>query len=234
MYDLLHGIGVLHPQEGRLSFDEFDCYHTQRPDVDFLIVGLFPNKFGGHPSWGSHKRLPIKYLLGELNRKAEVCYFDLSLHADEHIIAFEVSVELTVGVKAVEALEHFSEDVGHDVFWYFFEVVVDEVDHGASVHELDKHEQGLFVIVGKEVFGEVAAIAEVHDCDFGFDFVESAVVLEFDDAAGVVIPVFFFFVVGEEHLAHCSLTQLLLENELARRILLDEIYVLYHLLELFR
>lgn len=48
------------------------------------------------------------------------------------------------------------------------------------------------------------------------------------------MPVLLDLVVSEENLAHGSLTQLLVENKLTSRILLDKMHVLNHLLELLR
>jgi hypothetical protein len=68
-------------------------------------------------------------------------------------------VKLPAAVEGIEAFQHLSEDVGDDVLWYFADVVIDEVHHGSSVHELYEHEQGLLIVVGEEVAGEIAGVA---------------------------------------------------------------------------
>ena len=75
-------------------------------------------------------------------------------------------------------------------------------------------------------------MAEIHDGNLCLYFVEGAVIFQFYDSAGIVLPCFLFFVVGEEHFAHGSFAQLFLEGELSRRVLLYEVDVFDHLLKI--
>ena len=80
--------------------------------------------------------------------------------------------------------------------------------------------------------GEVFRVAEVHHCDFRPDLVEGAIVLQLYYPAGVVFPLFFAAIVGEEYLAHGPFAEFLLEDELLSGILIDKHDVLDHLFEL--
>jgi hypothetical protein len=136
--DALHGEVVFHAQERRLSLYQFDRHHAERPNVHALVVWLLLDKFR---------------------------YFYFSLQRYEDIIAFEVTVELSARMQAFKSFKHVLEDVCYDVFWDLAKIVVDEIDHGSAVHELNEHEERLFVVVGEIVLGEVVGIAEVHHCD---------------------------------------------------------------------
>ena len=230
--DALHGQVVLHPQKGRLSFNQLDGHHAQRPNVHLLIVRLLLYQLRSHPSRRAHQRLPAQDLLGELDSEPKIGDLDFSLQTHEHVIALEVAMQLPPTVQALQPFQHILQYIRNDVLWHLFEVIVDEVDHGSAVHELHEHEQRFLVVVGEVVAGEVGRVAQVHHCDFGADLVQGAVVFELYDAAGVVLPVGFGAVVGEEDLAHRPLPQLFLEDELARWVFFDEVDVLYHRLEL--
>ena len=52
--DEIHGLEGGHPEEGRFSLCEFDCYYSDRPDVYQLVVGFLLDELGSHPSWGAH------------------------------------------------------------------------------------------------------------------------------------------------------------------------------------
>lgn len=80
--------------------------------------------------------------------------------------------------------------------------------------------------------GEVGGVAEVHHCNFCADFVEGTIIFQFYDTTGVILAILLGAVVGKENLAHCTLSQLLLEDELTCWVFLDEMNVLYHRLKL--
>lgn len=135
-------------------------------------------------------------------------------------------------MQTLQPFQHILQDVSDDVFWYFFEIIVNEVYHCAAVHELNKHEERLLVVIGEVMSGEICGVAEIHHCDFCTNFIECTVVFELYDAAGVVLPVCLCAVVGEENLAHCALPEFFLEDELTCWVLFNEMHVFYHGLKL--
>jgi hypothetical protein len=64
--------------------------------------------------------------------------------------------------------------------------------------------------------------------------VESTLIFEFDDAAGVIFSVLLYFIVGEEHFAHTSLAELLSKNKLSSWIFLNKMNTFNHCLKLTR
>lgn len=88
MHDRVHGLDWTHPEVGRLTLCQLNCYHTQAPDVYLLIVVLALDQFlwynyyiqyWSHPSRSSHHRVPIMRLHCQLSCKAEVSYHYISI-----------------------------------------------------------------------------------------------------------------------------------------------------------
>jgi hypothetical protein len=157
-------------QEWRFALAEFHGDHSQRPDVNFLIVAFFFDKFWGHPCRSSDNRLAIKLAFGKLDGEPKISNLDITVKTEQDIITFKITMELFPLMQGLESFEHFFHEIGNDIFGYFFHVMVNKISHGAAIHKLNKHEEGLFVVVSEEILGQVFASTHGHDGDFSPDF----------------------------------------------------------------
>lgn len=105
-------------------------------------------------------------------------------------------------MQAFQPFQHILEYIRYDVFWYFFEIIVNEVYHSAAVHELNEHEERLLVVVSEIVSCEIVGVAEVHYCNFCTNLVECTIVFELDNTTGIVLSACLCSVICEKDLAH--------------------------------
>lgn len=143
-------------------------------------------------------------------------------------------MKLFLLMERLEAFEKLFHEIGDDVLWDSFGVMVNEVGHRTSVHELYEHEQGLFEVVCEEMFCQVLFVAQRHNCHLCFYLFQRPFVFHFYYATGVVLAVLCIFVVCEEYFTHRSFPQLPLKDEFLGRILLDELGLFDDRFELFR
>ena len=224
---------MLKSQEWRLTFTKLNRNHSQRPDIHLLIVALFLNKFRGHPGRSSDNRLSIELTFGELDSESEISNFDVSLKIYQNIITFEISMELFPFMKSLKPFEDLLHKIGDDVLGNSLHILIHEISHGSTIHELNKHEQWLFVVICEEVLGEIFAAAHRHDGDLSLDFLKGSLVFKFDDAARVVVAVLLVFIIREENFAHGTLAQLSLEYVLFSWIFLNKLNLFNNVFELF-
>lgn len=126
-----------------------DGHDTQRPDVHLRTVFLASNDLGGHPirctdHRGSLRARRVRYLRAEpkvgwttlafdtTSKVTTRTQFDITGHAQEHVIALDIPVDDTMPVKMLEALRCLPRDGGDLALSH--QVRSDDVRKGASLH----------------------------------------------------------------------------------------------------
>ncbi len=131
----------------------------------------------------------------------------------------------------IESEEDLLHDVGGDVFGYFFGVAVDDVSQGASVHELDEHEETVHVVVGGDVVDDVPVGAHGHDCSLNLYLVQHLLVRHLHHSHRHAL-LLVLSVVRLVHCAHRPLTQLFRKSVYFIRVARNETNFRHFLLEI--
>lgn len=136
-------------------------------------------------------------------------------------------------MQSLQSLQHLFHEVCNDIFRYSFHKMVNQISHSATIHELYKHEQRLFVVISEKVFCQIGFFTKRHNGNLIFNFFNCSLIFEFNNSTSVIISIFLFFVVGKENFAHSSFSKLSLKYKFFARILLDKLDLIDNVVKLF-
>lgn len=121
----------------RLSVGHFQAGNAQRPDVHAPVVLRAADQLGRHPERRADHRLPTILLLGKSDREAEIAELDLALGVDQHVVRFDVAVQLVVAMQVRQRLQDVPTHV-RDVLLLEVDVLAENLRQTARVHELHR------------------------------------------------------------------------------------------------
>lgn len=146
------------------AFDHFDGHDTQRPDVYLGTVFLASDDLGGHPIGCTDHRSPLRARrVRYLRAEPKVGQFDVSGHAQEHIIALDIPMNDTMPVKVLEPLRCLPRDGGDLALSH--QVRSDDVREGTSLHVLHHNPEVILVQERVDVVDDVGVPRGTHDQD---------------------------------------------------------------------
>ena len=130
-----------------------------------------------------------------------------------------------------EPKHDFPHDVGRYPFWYLFHILVDDFSEASSVHELNKHEKTIHVVVRGMVVYDILVSTHRHHSSLDLDFVQDFLLRNFHDPDCPAL-VGIFTVKSLIYCTHSTFSQLFCKAIHLVRVVRQKLHSLYLFVEL--
>ncbi len=154
---------------GHDALGQFDCSHSQRPNIGLVGVLAVAQNFGAHPVGRAHLRAVSGVGVHALGGYAKICQFGDSFVIEQNIGSLDIPVYLLAGVQVGQSLDDGLQYARDFVLVQLPLGDIDEIDDAARVAILQHDPQLAVLEVGPVVFDDVLVVAELQDLDFFLD-----------------------------------------------------------------
>ena len=145
-------------QVRRLLLIKFVKNHTQRPNVNLLIIRLLSYQLWSHPSRSADNRASGLPFFGQESSKTKISNFDRTILMKEDVIAFKIPVNLLLRMQMNQSLEKLSQYIGNGWFWHLA-ITTDQVSERSCIHVIHKHKDRFFKIVSFNMLYDIVSLA---------------------------------------------------------------------------